>query len=57
MDLNSCRSGMGDGPILWTAVREYARVYEFDEEQTEDLHYYITHMDEAFREWKQAKNA
>ena len=33
------------GPIPWTAMNEYARTYEFDEEQREALFYYIRHMD------------
>jgi hypothetical protein len=24
LDLSSCRSGMGDGPIMWTAMNAYA---------------------------------
>lgn len=56
VDLNTCRIGMGDGPISWMAVHEYAAINKFDEDQTEDLHYYITKMDEAFREWNKTKN-
>jgi len=56
MDLTSCRTGMGDGPISWMAMHEYAKVYEFNDDQTEDLHYYITRMDETFRDWKQKKD-
>jgi hypothetical protein len=47
-DLDSERShGMGLMPIPFTAVLQYARLYDFDEEQTEDLLYFIRRMDNA----------
>lgn len=52
LDLNSCRPmGMGGVyPIPWTSIKEYATVYEFDEDQTEALFFLIRHMDKAFIE-------
>lgn len=47
-DLVGVRSGFGDGPILWTAIADYARAGGFDEEQTDDLFYYITRLDAAY---------
>lgn len=47
-DLDSQRShGMGLTRIPWTAIRDYAVAFEFDERQTEDLFYYIKMMDAA----------
>ena len=31
--------------IPWTCVQDYAKAFEFDEEQTEDLHFFIRRMD------------
>lgn len=50
-ELMTQRTGMGDGPISWLAVSEYATVHEFDSEQREALHYYITRMDDAYLAW------
>jgi hypothetical protein len=36
---------MGDGPISYLAVLEYAIVYDLDEEQKDDLIYLIRQMD------------
>lgn len=47
-DLIGCRSGMGDGPISWEAMAEYAKVYGFSDEQREDLFTYIGVMDAAY---------
>jgi len=55
-DLATCRSGLGDGPISFLSIAEYARLYEFTPEQTEDLHYFLTEMDKVFMEWKRKKN-
>ena len=48
-DLSSCRTGLhgSEGPILWTALDRWAEKYELDEEQWEDLVYYIGQMDEV----------
>lgn len=45
-DLDAEReSGMSLGRIPWSAVDRYAVAYELDDEQYEDLHYFIKHMD------------
>ena len=47
-DLDSERShGMGLTRIPWSSVKDYAVAFDFDERQTEDLHYYIRKMDAA----------
>lgn len=56
LDLCTCRSGFGDGPISWQATQEYALVNQFDSEQLEDLHYFIQKMDEAFLQWRRNKD-
>lgn len=56
IDLSTCRTGMGDGPISWQVAREYAIINEFNEEQIDDLHYFISHLDEAYTSWKRKKN-
>lgn len=48
MDLCTSRQGFGDGPISWSTVNEYAKTYEFDEEQRENLQFYIGRMDTAY---------
>lgn len=49
-DLDSERTG-GEGlaPIPWTSIKDYAKAYEFDEEQTEDLFFFIRQMDVEHR--------
>ena len=45
-DLDSERShGNGLAPIPWTSIAAYARAFEFDEEQTEDLFFHVRRMD------------
>lgn len=56
LDLSSCRTGLGDGPISWQSIEEYALVYNFEEEQKEDLHYFMAKMDDAFLKWRNNKN-
>ena len=51
LDLMSSRSGAGDGPIPWTTIAEYAKAYEFDEVQTEDLFYHIAQLDAVYLKW------
>lgn len=55
LDLMTARSGLGDGPISWTAIAEYAKVNEFDDEQREDLQYHVTMMDAAHTKWARSK--
>ncbi len=56
-DLSSCRTGLhgSEGPILWTALDRWAEKYELDEEQWEDLVYYIGQMDEVYLKFKAKK--
>lgn len=47
-DLDCERShAMGLTQIPWSVIKDYAIAWEFDEEQTEDLFYYIKQMDHA----------
>lgn len=56
LDLTSCRAiGMGLGPIPWTAINQYARAYDYSDEQEDDLQFYITRMDHAYLEWVNKK--
>jgi hypothetical protein len=48
-DLSTCRvSGFGAGPIPWLAMREYALTFGFDEEQMDDLFYFVRVMDNEY---------
>ena len=45
-DLDCERShAMAPTAIPWSSVQDYARAFEFDEEQTEDLHFFIRRID------------
>lgn len=45
-DLDCERShAMAPTAIPWSSVQDYARAFDFDEEQTEDLHFLIRRMD------------
>ena len=45
-DLDCERShAMAPTAIPWSSVSDYARAYEFSDEQTEDLHFFIRRMD------------
>jgi len=48
MDLCTSRTGMGDGPISWAVVNEYAKAYDFDEEQRDLLHHYVSALDTEY---------
>lgn len=50
LELSTCR-GVVDGgvlPIPFTAIVEYAKIFDFDEEQTSDLLYLIRIMDGVY---------
>ena len=50
--LNSCRSvGMALGPIPWTSMMEYAKMYCTTEDSTEDLLYHVKNLDETYLNW------
>lgn len=54
--LSSCRQlGMGIGPIPWTAVVEYAKIYQLSQEQTDALHFHVERMDGAYLDWVNKK--
>lgn len=57
LDLTSCRGEAyeSEGPIRWTATQKWAEVHEMDEEQREDLHYYIPRMDKTYLDFKAKK--
>ena len=47
--LDTCRAiGMGPGRIPWTAMNEYAREQDLDQETRERLFYLIKSMDDAY---------
>ncbi len=47
--LSTTRSlGMSSGPIPWTACQSYAEVCHFDEEQADDLWFFVSSMDAVF---------
>jgi hypothetical protein len=42
LDLSSCRSiGMAEGPIPWLAIYDYAQRLGMDEEQRDDLLFFV----------------
>lgn len=53
IDLATCRGGMGDGPIPWTAAMDWARFHRLSRDQTEDFWFIISRMDEWWLEWKE----
>lgn len=56
LDLDGERdTGMGIGSIPWSKVKEYANFYDFDDEQTEDLFFFIKRMDSAYIKRQNAK--
>lgn len=55
-DLFTSRTGMGDGPIPWQVIEEYAIINQYSEDQKDDLHYYIVQLDDVFLKWRKKKN-
>jgi len=55
MDLQGDRSGMGDGPVPWLAVESYCRANGFDDELTDDCHYFVREMDDEWLKWRKRK--
>src|SRR5688572_16692728 len=56
-DLDSERThGNGLAPIPWTAIKEYATAFELDEEQTDDLFYFVKRMDSEHLKRLEAKS-
>ena len=42
---STCRGGMGDGPIPWTVIEQYADRLKADDGLRDLLHYHIRGMD------------
>ena len=56
-DLNTERSsGMGVGPIPWSAIDRYAERHGFDDEQRTDLQYHIRALDATYIEHHNKKS-
>jgi hypothetical protein len=58
-DLSTCRPAGGFGglfPIPWTAVKDYAEANDLDQDQTEDLVYFVRRMDTEFLRWYEKKH-
>lgn len=57
--LTSCRNAayMSEGPIPWTAMRDYCTEYGFDGEQREYFYHLIAVMDLVYLKHKTAKLA
>ena len=53
-DLVTCRTGAGFIP--WTAINEYAHVHRLDEEQLDDLTFFLGQMNSALSKWQEKKN-
>ena len=47
---------MGDGPIPWSSIEEYAILNEYEADQKEQLHYFVSVMDAEFLKWKSKKD-
>lgn len=48
-DLSSCRgSGMGEGPIPWSAIADYCNAHGFEGDQIDDTFYLVRAMDNAY---------
>ena len=57
IELNSCRpSGFGIQPIHWTVIRDYCSAHDLDDEETEDLFFFVTSLDRVFREYHEKKS-
>lgn len=55
--LNSCRSmGMGLGPIPWTSVVEYGKMYCTTRESFDDLQFHVKSLDECYLTWVNESN-
>lgn len=48
--------GFSEGAIPRRAITEYAADFDFDEDQTELLHYVIREMDNEKAEWRQKQH-
>lgn len=56
MDLSTCRSiGMGEGPIPWIALKQYAEVYDIYGIEFERFVTILNNMDTAYLEERNKK--
>jgi hypothetical protein len=56
MDLTTCRSmGFGEGPIPWTAVRDYCDDMELVGDQRDDMFAHIRMMDTVYLNHRASK--
>lgn len=56
MDLTTCRSmGFGEGPIPWSAVRDYCDEMELEGDQREDMFNHIRMMDTTYLNHRASK--
>lgn len=56
LDLNTCRpTGWDILPIPWSAMSDYAQMMGLDAEERDDLFFFVTSLDSAFRSYHQAK--
>lgn len=55
LDLQGDRGGMGDGRIPWTAAQAYCTANDFGPDLTDDCHYYVRAMDDAWQRWAKSK--
>lgn len=58
-DLDSERShGLGPTPISWSSIKGYALAYEFDDEMTDDLIFFVRGIDrEHLKEVKRKQDS
>jgi len=57
IELSTCRpSGWGASPIPWSAISDYGRTFEFDEEQFDDLFFFVRALDSAFLDYHKEKS-
>lgn len=56
LDLNTCRpAGWGLQGIPWSAISDYAEVIGIYDEDRDDLFYFVTSLDSAFRDYHDKK--
>ena len=56
IDLSTCRAvGFAEGPIPWTVLQDYCLAMEIEDEQKEDLFFYVRALDNAYLEHQAKK--
>lgn len=57
LELTTCRGSTygSEGPVSWLTINEYAHAKEFEEEQREDLFFFMGRMDAAYLNFKTEK--